>query len=309
VSQASGPRTDVLVIPDGAGPALLEAARTPVLEALTAEGQHARILSTPPGLPPGSETCIPTLLGRPPQRPVGRGRVDAAGYDVAVPAGLTPWRVDVLRPDGTRASASEAAVVARGLGVPAVPVRGHRLILLSARRPDSDTRLRVWNDGPAPEGRLDPPTAIVCGPGAAAGCGRLLGAHVTIPGGATGDVDTDLRAKARAAAAVIAERWPRVVVHVGAPDEAAHRLDRNAAISAIERLDAQLLEPLRELVARAPGRLAVCPDHATDPVTGRHTSDPVTGVTWSPDGEPAPVAAEPVDPAWLFSACGQAVSA
>jgi 2,3-bisphosphoglycerate-independent phosphoglycerate mutase len=48
----------------------------------------------------------------------------------------------------------------------------------------------------------------------------------------------------------------------------------------LERLDAELLEPLREAVAALQGRLAVCPDHGTDPHTGRHDPAPVPGVVW-----------------------------
>ncbi len=292
---------EVLVIPDGAAHLVRPGAMVahmPALEALAAEGGAARVRATPPGLPPGSETCIPTLLGHPPSGPVGRGRIDAAAYGVRVPDGLIPWRADALRPDGTRASAQEAAGVARRLAIPAVATRGHRLLLLAASKPADRRGLRVWSDGPAPRGILDPPTTIVCGPGAAAGCGRLLGAHVSIPAGATGDVDTDLGAKARAATAAIAEGWPRVVVHVGAPDEAAHRRDADAVIRALERIDAELLVPLADAVQAAGGRLAVCPDHGTDPLTGRHDDAPVPAVRWGAGIERA--SADVVDPDWLF---------
>ena len=53
-------RADVLDIPDGAAqplrdgaPTALEAARTPVLDALAAEGAVLRVATTPDGLPPG----------------------------------------------------------------------------------------------------------------------------------------------------------------------------------------------------------------------------------------------------------------
>jgi 2,3-bisphosphoglycerate-independent phosphoglycerate mutase len=277
---------DVLVIPDGAGAASLTAARTPTLDRLAAEGATARVQTTPPGLRPGSETCIPTLLGCPPRAQPGRGRVDAATYGVEVPEPLIPWRVDVLRADGSRASAAEAAAVAEDLN--AIHTRGHRVLLLAATKPPDRPGLRTWDDGPPPTGHLDPPTAIVCGPGAAAGCGRLLGAQVIIPAGATGDVDTDLRAKQRAASAALREGWGRLVVHVGAPDEAAHRRDRDAVIEAIERIDAELLAPLADAVQAAGGRLTVCPDHGTDPSTGLHDHKPVPAVRWGSGIEPVP---------------------
>jgi 2,3-bisphosphoglycerate-independent phosphoglycerate mutase len=270
---------DVLVIPDGASAASLAAARTRTLHRLRTEGAVARVRTTPPGLAPGSEVCIPALLGHPPAKQPGRGRVDAAAYGVEVPDGLIPWRADVLLADGTRAPAEIAEIAARRLG--AVHTRGHRLLILAADRPKATPELHVWDDGPAPSGTLDPATAIVCGPGAAAGCGRLLGAHVIVPPGATGDVDTDLLAKRLAATAAIDEGWPRVVVHLGGPDEAAHRRDRAAVIEAIERIDAELLAPLANYVEDAGGRLTVCPDHGTDPRTGRHEATPVAAVRWA----------------------------
>jgi 2,3-bisphosphoglycerate-independent phosphoglycerate mutase len=280
----------VLVIPDGAAqpprgrPTALEAARTPVLDALAAEGEVVRVVTTPAGLAPGSETGVPTLLGRAPRAPVGRGRVDAAAHDVEVPAGLVAWRADVVRADGTRACEPDARAVAARLPMPAVATGGHRLVLLAGRRPgDRDVlglRVRVWDDGVAPAGPLPAATTLVCARGAAAGCGALLGADVVVPAGATGDVDTDLAAKARAAVAAIQEGAPRVVVHVGAPDEAAHRRDPGAVIAALERLDAELLGPLRHAVLAAAGVLAVCPDHGTDPATGLHDAAPVPALRW-----------------------------
>jgi 2,3-bisphosphoglycerate-independent phosphoglycerate mutase len=275
---------DVLVIPDGAAAATLDAAHTPTLDGLTAEGATALVQTTPAGLAPGSETCIPALLGRPPRAQPGRGRVDAAAYGIEVPPGLIPWRVDVVGAGGTRATADQAAATAHRLG--AIHTRGHRLLLLAPQKPAARSGLIIWDDGPAPSGPLDAPTAIVCADGAAAGCGRLLGAHVIVPAGATGDVDTDLGAKARAAITALDKCWRRVVVHVGAPDEAAHRRDRPTVIQVLERIDRQLLAPLAEAVRASGGRLAVCPDHATDPLTGRHDSAPVRAVRWGAGIEP-----------------------
>ena len=282
---------DVLVIPDGAAqppragrPPALEAARTPVLDRLCAGGSVLRVATTPPGLPAGSETGISSLLGVPPRQRVGRGWVDAAAYGIDVPAGKLPWRADLLYRSGKRASIRQARDVCSHLGQGAHAVSGHRLLLLAPGRPP-DRRLlglhvRVWPVGSPPRGRVPVETAVICARGAAAGCARLLGAEVVTPPGATGDADTDLRAKAQAAVAALASGVPRVVVHVGAPDECAHRREVEAVVRCLERVDAELLEPLREAVAALGGRLAVCPDHGTDPHTGRHDPAPVPGVVW-----------------------------
>ena len=106
---------DVLVIPDGAAQPVrpgvqtaLQAARTPVLDALAAHGTVLRVATTPAGWPAGSETGIPALLGGAPAAPVGRGRVDAAAHGIDVPDGLVPWRADLHYTSGKRASVRQA---------------------------------------------------------------------------------------------------------------------------------------------------------------------------------------------------------
>ena len=163
----------VLVIPDGAAqplrggvPTALQAARTPVLDALAATGEVARVAVTPAGVPAGSEAGVPALLGHPPIRALGRGRIDAAGYGVPVPRGLVPWRADVWREDDTRASAGMARLVAAALG--GAWTHGHRMVLfapegsapaggrrrarLAGRRhasPARSTTARSWSRRPA----------------------------------------------------------------------------------------------------------------------------------------------------------------
>ena len=282
---------DVLVIPDGAAqtgrdgaPTAFATARTPVLHSLAAEGAVLRVATTPPGLPAGSETGIATLLGAPPRAPVGRGWVDAAAYGIDVPDGVTPWRADLVYRNGRRASVRQARDVCKHLGPDAHAVAGHRIVIVSDERPQDrrllGLRLCVWAGGLVPDGAAIAGTTVICARGAAAGLGRLLGAEVVVPAGATGDVDTDLRAKVQAAVAAMAAGARRVVVHVGGPDEAAHRRDPGAVVAALERLDGELLGPLRDAVRAVGGRLAVCPDHGTDPMTGLHLAAPVPAVVW-----------------------------
>jgi 2,3-bisphosphoglycerate-independent phosphoglycerate mutase len=308
----------VLVIPDGAAQPLrageataLASARTPVLDALAAGGEVARVAVTPRALSPGSETGVPALLGHAPTRALGRGRIDAAGYGVPVPNGLVPWRADVLRGDGSRATAGMARMIAAALG--GAWTHGHRLVLFApeASAPaggaaaargaaagesapargvaagDPAPGVRVWPDGATLPRALDETTVVIAARGAAAGCARLLGAALVVPPGATGDVDTDLPAKARVTVDAIERGAERVVVHVGAPDEAAHRRDAAAKAGALEALDALLLAPLRDAVARAGGTLAVCPDHGTDPRDGAHDDAAVPALRWGAGIAPA----------------------
>jgi 2,3-bisphosphoglycerate-independent phosphoglycerate mutase len=284
----------VLVILDGASeplgdaPTSLELAGTPTLDRLAREGTVAPLATVPAGLTVGSESAIPTLLGWTPPADVDRGTLEAAARDVALAPGERAWRIDVLDTDGARAGASAARRAAERLRAlaPRHAVRrlaGHRLLLVglpplpaAARAED----LRVWPEGIVPPRVLDARTVVVGATGAATGAARLLGARVVVPAGATGDVDTDLHAKANAALDAIADGALRVVVHVGAPDEAAHRRDRAAKVAAIERADRELVAPLADALALAGGSLRVCPDHGCDPRTGLHDGAPVPCLDW-----------------------------
>ncbi len=298
---------EVLVILDGASEPLrtgeatsLELAVTPALDALARAGSLSRVETVAAGLPAGSESAIPALLRWTPPAPVDRGMLEAAARGVALAPGERAWRVDVLDRDGERAAVDAtiraAARLAAADGHRVHRLAGHRLLLVGPPPPDlcrfgghmdpqiSTARLYLWTEGVVPPRVLDAGTVVVGAAGAAIGAARLLGAATVVPAGATGDVDTDLRAKAHAAGSAIERGAERVVVHVGAPDEAAHRRDRAAKVAALERADRELVAPLAAAVREVGGSLRVCPDHGCDPATGMHDAAPVPCVDWSPTG-------------------------
>jgi len=285
--------TAVLVILDGASeplrggaPTSLELAATPALDALARTGALSRVRTVAPGLPAGSESAIPALLGWTPPAPVDRGLLEAAARGVSLAAGERAWRVDVLDAAGGRAGDEATAGAARALAATAPSHRvtrlaGHRLLVTGPPPlPPLPGALRAWPGGVAPPRVLDADTVVVGAAGAAVGAARLLGATTVVPAGATGDVDTDLGAKARAAIEALARGAVRVVVHVGGPDEAAHRRDRAAKVAAITRADRELVAPLAEAVRAAGGSLRVCSDHGCDPDSGLHDDAPVPCLDW-----------------------------
>src|SRR4051794_12610818 len=292
------PATRVLVILDGAAepvwpwPSTLEEAQMPALDAVCAQGAVARIATTPPALTPGSEVGIPTLLGAPPAGPVGRGPVEAAAAGIAVADGAGAWRIDLHHADGRRAVTAEALLLRPDL-VAALPdhavthLKGHRFLAVGTARPRlrraGGLAVHVWDDGEALPRRLDERTVVIAAPGAAAGCGRLLGARVVTPAGASGDVGSDLTAKARAAVLALPEA-DTVVVHVGGADEAAHHRDRVGKRAMLEAADADVIAPLARATRAIGGVLAVTSDHATCVETGRHHADPVPLVVAGPGG-------------------------
>ena len=284
----------VLVILDGASepprpsePTSLERARTPALDELAAGSDLTRLRTTPDGLAAGSEVAIPVLLGWVPCGPVARGPIEAAAHGIAVPPDASAWRVDVVT-DGRRAGASETAVAAEALRAAAPehavhPLSGHRLLVVGP--PPLPERARVapfvaWSEGAEVPRCLDSSTTMIAAPGAAAGIARLMGAHVVVPDGATGDWNSDLAAKAARAVAAIARGAGRVVVHAGGADEAAHALDGQAKAAFLERADRELIAPLADAVRAVGGTLQVCADHGCDPATGLHDAAPVPSLTW-----------------------------
>lgn len=285
-----------LLILDGASEPLrrgrttsLERASTPALDALAARAALARVQTVAPGLPVGSESAIPALLGWTPPAPVDRGLLEAAARAVELPAGHRAWRVDAVDARGHRAGAAATARVVDRLRrvAPQHSVRhigGHRMLMVGpVPLPVASGRtLRVWPTGVIPRKVLDTRTVMVSALGAAAGVARLMGARVVVPDGATGWLDTDLTAKGAHAADAIRGGARRVVVHVAAPDEAAHLRNPSAKIAAIERVDRELVPQLVEAVVAADGILQICADHACDPASGLHDAAPVPGLTWTP---------------------------
>jgi 2,3-bisphosphoglycerate-independent phosphoglycerate mutase len=322
---------DVLVILDGASeplsdsPTSLERAHTPTLDGLAVEGALLRLRTVAPGLPAGSESAIPALLGWVPVGPVDRGAIEAAAHEIEVLEGERAWRVD--RRDRRDAGATARALAER-LGARHSTsdhrvhhLAGHRMLIVApapartlgaellgvelrsgvmraglnagalgaemprAGRPRDD--LFVWPAGAMPPRVLDERTVVIGARGAAIGIAQLMGARTVVPPGATGRPGTDLAAKAAAALDAIDAGATRVVVHVGAPDEAAHERDAEAKVAAIEAADELLLRPLADALRARRARLGagaatlqVCPDHGCDPATGRHDDAPVPCLRW-----------------------------
>ena len=106
--------------------------------------------------------------------------------------------------------------------------------------------------------------------GVALACGM---ASIDVPG-ATGGLDTDLGAKARAAIEAFAA-YDYVFVHVKGTDNAGHDQDAEAKTAFIERIDAELIAPLVEGLDWSRTHLAFTGDHTTPIDYGDHTVEPV----------------------------------
>jgi len=118
--------------------------------------------------------------------------------------------------------------------------------------------------------------------------------------GATGYLDTDYAAKGRAGVEAL-EDHDIVCVHVEAPDEASHEGRADAKVEALERIDREIVGPLRQAIARHGGRILVSPDHATLVRTKAHDR---AWVPWAMSGLGLTGSGLPYDEASALKASG-----
>ncbi|MCA9078367.1 MAG: cofactor-independent phosphoglycerate mutase [Planctomycetaceae bacterium] len=138
------------------------------------------------------------------------------------------------------------------------------------------TQIWLWGEGRRPAltpfvERFGVESAVITAVDLLRGIGRLLGWDVVEVEGATGYIDTDYAAKGRAAIETLKSK-DFVVVHVEATDEASHEGNAEEKVTALERIDADIVGPVHEyLKQQGDYRLLVCPDHPTFLRTKTHS--------------------------------------
>ncbi|WP_422931127.1 cofactor-independent phosphoglycerate mutase [Singulisphaera sp. PoT] len=133
------------------------------------------------------------------------------------------------------------------------------------------------------------------------GVGMLAGwERIDVPG-ATGYLDTDYAAKGRYGIEALRDH-DIVCVHVEAPDEASHEGRADAKVEALERMDSEIVGPLRrELEKYGDYRILISPDHATLLRTKAHDRD---WVAWAMAGTGLAGSGRPYDEASAREAGG-----
>ncbi len=117
------------------------------------------------------------------------------------------------------------------------------------------------------------------------GVARAAGLEVLQVDGATGDLKTDLRAKAEAAWRAL-DKAGFVFVHIKGTDNAAHDGSSLEKTRFIERIDGEFLAVLEERLREGDVVLCFSGDHTTPPAVGEHTADPVPALFWGPPVRP-----------------------
>jgi len=110
------------------------------------------------------------------------------------------------------------------------------------------------------------------------GLGRMTGMGVLDIPGVTDGLDNDFAAQAAGALAALGE-YDLAVIHIEATDEAAHVGSINDKVTAIERIDREVVGRLRSWAGDSL-RLLVIPDHLTPIATQTHSPDPVPFMLW-----------------------------
>ena len=110
------------------------------------------------------------------------------------------------------------------------------------------------------------------------GLARMMGMEVLDIPGVTDNLDNDYAAQAVGALKAL-EEHDLVVIHIEAPDEAAHAGSIDDKLEAIQRVDREVLSQIRSW--RGDGlRLLVMPDHPTPIKTQTHSPAPVPFLLW-----------------------------
>ena len=148
-----------------------------------------------------------------------------------------------------------------------------------------------WGSGQVPE---MPPFERVYGLRAAMtsgvdllrGLAQMAGMTVLEIPGVTDGLDNDYAAQAKGALEAFREH-DLVVVHIEAPDEAAHSGHADEKIEAIQRVDGEVISRIRSW-REDDLRVLVMPDHPTPVEVRTHIADPVPFLLWgagvTPDG-------------------------
>jgi 2,3-bisphosphoglycerate-independent phosphoglycerate mutase len=139
-----------------------------------------------------------------------------------------------------------------------------------------------WGSGKAPEIPAFMPVygldaALTSGVDLLRGLARMVGIKVLDIAGVTDGLDNDCAAQTRGALEAL-KQHDLVVIHIEAPDEAAHAGSIDDKIEAIERVDREVISWLRGWQGGL--RVLILPDHPTPIKTQTHSPEPVPFLLW-----------------------------
>jgi len=122
--------------------------------------------------------------------------------------------------------------------------------------------------------------ACIAGGALCKGVAAYVGMDVVNVPGATGGVDTDLNAKAKAAIKALSVGYDLVFLHVKATDTLSHDGNFRGKVNFIEKIDALLGKLMNECGKDT--YIAVTSDHTTSCMKKRHSHEPAPIAVWGP---------------------------
>jgi 2,3-bisphosphoglycerate-independent phosphoglycerate mutase len=146
-----------------------------------------------------------------------------------------------------------------------------------------------WGSGKVPEMPLFKEAyglsaALTSGVDLLKGLAKMMGMKVLEIPGVTDGPDNDYAAQASGAIKALNDN-DLVVIHIEAPDEAAHAGSINDKIEAIEKIDKEVISRLRSY-AKDDLRLLAMPDHPTPIEIRTHSPEPVPFLFWGKGFKP-----------------------
>ncbi len=234
------------------------------------------VTETRPNTVPSSERAIMSLLG-----------YDIAGLNISRPRleamalrldtdGKNVFRINITTPDGRPVDITndDAREIAANAGPDFHAMDRYRMLLISPQEsPMLPDGLTLINSGQQLD-MVDPlprNTVFIGATHLIEGIAMHTGAEFIRPEGATGHIDTDIRAKTQAAIECIDHGYDHIVVHIEGADEAAHMRDTTLKADLLRQIDLYMIRPLLNTGIN----LTVCADHITDTATGLHHIGPV----------------------------------
>jgi 2,3-bisphosphoglycerate-independent phosphoglycerate mutase len=140
----------------------------------------------------------------------------------------------------------------------------------------------IWGEGKRPaiqsfEEKYGLSGAVISAVDLIKGLGLCAGMDSIDVEGATGTYRTNYKGKLQAALNALNSGKDFVYIHLEGPDECGHRAEIENKVTAIERIDAEIVGPLLEAFSKSgiPFRLMVTPDHPTPLNLRTHTGRPV----------------------------------
>lgn len=147
--------------------------------------------------------------------------------------------------------------------------------------------LWLWGGGYMPSRTCSPFIAgmrcgAVCGVNIVRGIALASGMEIIAADGANGTTRTNYSGKAHAAIKALEDGFSFAMIHIEAPDAASHALDCRAKITALERIDRDIIGPTIEwAMTTTGGAVILTADHSTEWATGRHLAQPVPFAVYS----------------------------